>query len=114
VKKLTSYHKLLIDYTPEVKLALEKNDETKLYEIFSTESWKSHLTGYRLQLDSYGKKRVISTPLLDIIQRFPLLAGKLFYKMMEVESVVGQTTRVQKFDEFDLAIVNQAKTVRNV
>ena len=102
-------------YTTEFREALETNNELQLYEIFSASNWKRHLEGYRLEKDTLiGKNRVVGTPLVDLIQRFPLFAGKVFYKMMLVESKVSPTadTDHTPFDEFELSIINQATTVR--
>ena len=46
----------------------------------------AHVSGTVVFPDQSGiSYRVIGTPLNHIIERFPLFAGKLFYKMMLVE-----------------------------
>ena len=56
--------------------------------------------------------RVIGTPLNHIIERFPLFAGKLFYKMMSVEPKDESSTipwQSTTFDELDINNVHQVK-----
>ena len=78
---------ILHEYTEEFKNALEDNEEKGVSILFDVDDWKSHLKGFRLRTrkgDS-SKLFMLSTPLLDIIQLFPRVAEKLFYKMITVQ-----------------------------
>ena len=55
------------------------------YILIDTFIFKIILKGYRVRVQKDHKYRIVSTPLLDIIEHFPLIAGKLFYRMMVIE-----------------------------
>ena len=59
-----------------------------------------------------GTRRISSTPLLDIISRFPLLAGRIFYKLMTVDTKNGEMDDKISFEDFDVAIINQVRVSR--
>jgi len=75
-------------------------------KLFESDDWETHLQGLRLRLDKSGKKRIHSLPLLDVIQRFPKLAGEIFFKLMTVrlgtEKFISYEER--QFDTFDSVI----------
>ena len=64
----------------------KRNDEKEMRLLFDSDDWETHLRGFRLRIDQDGKKRICSMPLLDIIQRFPNLAGEIFFKMVAVRT----------------------------
>ena len=74
-------------YTNDLKIALEDNDEKRISTLFDEVHWVKHLEGFRLRPRTEGSSKLImvSTPLLDIIQLFPKVAERLFYKMMTVK-----------------------------
>ena len=51
---------------------------------------------------------------MDIISRFPLLAGRIFYKLMTVDTKNGEIDDNISFEEFDVAIINQARDSRKI
>ena len=57
-------------------------------------------------------RSISSTPLLDIISRFPLLAGRIFYKLMTVDTKNGKIDDEISFEDFDVAIINQVRDSR--
>ena len=67
-------------------------------------------------MNENGTKRISSTPLLDIISRFPLLAGRIFYKLMTVDTkngeIDGEIAKSISFEDFDVAIINQVRDSR--
>ena len=89
--------------------ALEENDENKLHVLFDAADWRRHLEGYRLKTNENGTRSISSTPLLDIISRFPLLAGRIFYKLMTVDTKNGEIDDNISFEDFDVAIINQVR-----
>ena len=54
-------------------------------------------------------RSISSTPLLDIISRFPLVGGRVFYKLMTFDTKNGEIDDKILFEEFDVAIINQAR-----
>ena len=65
-----------------------------------------------LSVNENGTRSISSTPLLDIISRFPLVAGRIFYKLMTVDTKNGEIDDNISFEEFDVAIINQARDFR--
>ena len=65
-------------------------------------------------INENGTNSITSTPLLDIISRFPLLAGRIFYKLMTVDTKNGEIDDNISFEEFDVAIINQARDPRKI
>ena len=51
---------------------------------------------------------------MDIISRFPLLAGRIFYKLMTVDTKNGEFDDNISFEEFDVAIINQERDSRKI
>ena len=67
-----------------------------------------------LSVNENGTRSISSTPLLDIISRFPLVAGRIFYKLMTVDTKNGEIDDNISFEEFDVAIINQARDLRQL
>ena len=44
---------------------------------------------------------------MDLISRFPLVSGRVFYKLMTVDTKNGEIDDKILFEEFDVAIINQ-------
>ena len=63
-------------------------------------------------MNENGTKRISSTPLLDIISRFPLLAGRIFYKLMTMDTKNGEIDGEISFEDFDVARINQVRDSR--
>ena len=103
----------IVEYSAEFIEALDTpHNEARLHQIFDEVDWRRHLNGYRLKDNEDGTKSVVSTPLLDLIARYPLFAGKVFYKMMTVDTKMDDSMyKPCSFDLFDISIINQAKSV---
>lgn len=67
---------------------------------------------YSSSVNENGIRRISSTPLLDIISRFPLLAGRIFYKLMTVDTKIGELDDTISFEDFDVSIINQVRDSR--
>ena len=98
------------EYTPEFIQAFESNEESRLHKIFDQSDWRRHLNGYRLKDNNDGTKSIVSTPLLDLIAKNPLFTGKIFYKMMSIETKAND--KPVSFEDFDVSVLNQAKAVK--
>ena len=89
----------LVEYTPEMQAALEMDDEKKLFVLMHEQGSHRHLAGYRLRpskrTSESGVKDyrisqyydIVSTPLLDILKKFPKVAGQIMYNLMSVNYV---------------------------
>ena len=76
---------VLYDYSDEVVDALKTNNATQLEQVLSTSKWEDHLKGFRLRSNTLDEKVLVSTPLLDIIENFPRIAGRLLFRMITVQ-----------------------------
>ena len=73
------------DYTEEFKDAINSLDENKVFELFNKQNWKVHLKGLKFKESEHkGVLRVVSYPLLDLIQNYPKVAEFVFSKMMKI------------------------------
>jgi len=89
----------LVEYTPEMQAALEMDAEKKLFVLMQEQGSHRHLAGYRLRpskrTSESGVKDyrisqyydIVSTPLLDILKKFPKVAGQIMYNLMSVNYV---------------------------
>ena len=53
---------------------------------------------------------MVSTPILDLIRKYPNTAGKVFYRLMRLktsDSTDGQTIRFDKFDVSQLYLTTE-------
>ena len=72
------------DYTKDFRDAIKSCDENKVFQLFKTQSkWKDHLKGLKFkESEDNGVLRVVSYPLLDLIENYPKVAEYVFSKLM--------------------------------
>ena len=83
LKRITNW---TYDYTKQFQDAIGSRDENKVFELFKTQwNWKDHLKGLKFKESrENGVLRVVSYPLLDLIQEYPKVAEYVFSKMMQI------------------------------
>ena len=82
LKRITNW---TYEYTQEFQDAINGCDENKVFELFNNQNWKDHLKGLKFKESrEEGVLRVVSYPLLDLIQKYPKVAEYVFSKMMKI------------------------------
>ena len=82
LKRITYY---TYDYTKDFHDAINGCDENKVFELFNNQNWKDHLKGLKFKESRENDVlRVVSYPLLDLIQKYPKVAEYVFSKMMKI------------------------------
>ena len=81
MKRITNW---TYEYTQEFQDAINGCDENKVFELFNNQNWKIHLKGLKFKESRENVLRVVSYPLLDLIQKYPKVAEYVFSKMMKI------------------------------
>ena len=94
----------LVGYSPEFREAIESSNADKINGLLTGADFRDHLRGVRLNLctsDSteanFGKYKIVSTPLLDLIRKFPDVASMVFYRLMLLKS----SHNLMEFSKFE-------------